>query len=378
MNAQHEKVLAVTDMVYIVKRDDIRDINSVEVGGTLHILGEHRDFRRHSSLNRFIPEHGRYSFSWVRLREGEVLDNHEHPTKSMIIVSQGAVYLTGDVEQRLNEGDIVCVPPGKKHGFRTEVGQAFYGLSIQFEGEGLYENEYAPRVEFTTQNIATFHQLQKFNENQLRLHGQNGLFQLFASGALNHDTARRKRFIEALYVWSCCFHKMIYARQALCTDKALLPIYTRHLHEEFGHSELLRTDYQLDGTAYDPILEAASQWFIAKMLSADEAEKVVVVHMVVESSGHIFGEKSKGIFTQKKPIEESYFEIHSEADEDHSAMGLDYLQRRPPSEFPKLLETCRQAWDQMNLVHERIAVMAMTEPLSPGSETSSLSTVREI
>lgn len=378
MNVQDDNVWAVTDAVHIVKRDDVRAIHSVEVDGVLHLLGEHRDFRRNSSLSHFIPEQGRYSFSWVRLREGEVLDNHEHPTKSMIIVTQGAVYLTGEVEQLLSEGDTVCVPPGKQHGFRTEIGQVFDGLSIQFEGEGLYENESAPRVEFGAQNTATFHQLKEFNEHQLRLHEKNSLFQLFASGTLTHDAARRKRFLEALYVWSCCFQKMIYARQSLCTDKALLPIYTKHLHEEFGHNELLRTDYQLEGTAYDPILEAASQWFIGKMLSADEAEKVVVIHMVVESSGHIFGEKTKEIFTHKKQIQASYFAIHSQADEDHSAMGFDYLQRRSPCEFPKLLETCRQAWDQMNLVHERIAMMAMTEPLPSSREASPLSVARAI
>jgi len=348
--------------VSVVGRHEIRAISSCQFDEQLHLLGEHRDFRRHGGLKGFLPNEGRHSFSWVRLRDGEVLDVHTHPTKSMIIVCQGSVLLTGDAEQLLSEGDTVCVPAGRPHGFCTHPGQVFHGLSIQFEGEGLYEDEGVPRVEFVETDSCSFRELKAFNERQLQIHGRNRLFQLFASDVLNSDGARRRQFLEALYVWSCYFQKMIYARGALCTNKALQPIYAEHLREEFGHDEMLRAEHQLEGTAYDAILEAASQWFIAKMLTCDEAEKIVVVHMVVESSGHLFGEHSKEIFKRAPDtVEDSYFEVHSEADEDHSAIGLDYLQRLSPCEFPKLMETCRQAWDQMNLVHERIAAMAMME-----------------
>jgi hypothetical protein len=99
-----------------------------------------------------------------------MLDNHKHPTESMIIICQGTVYLTGEINQHLSESDIVCVPSGKMHGFRTD------------------------------------------NEQLLERHPRNALFQLFACGSLQTDMAQRQRFLEAQYVWASYFQKMIYAR----------------------------------------------------------------------------------------------------------------------------------------------------------------------
>jgi quercetin dioxygenase-like cupin family protein len=347
--------------VSVISRGDIRAITSVLVDGQQHFLGEHRDFRRNANLHRFIPEEGRYSFSWVRLRNGEVLDNHEHPTKSMILVCHGSVHLAGDTNRLLVEGDAVCVPPGKKHGFRTEPNQEFYGLSIQFEGEGLYENEIAPRVGFISSQNSPYADLDSLNKSLLERHSHNSLFKLFETGVLRDDVMRRKRFMECLYVWSRYFQKMLHARQAFCTNDSLLSLYTDHLREEFGHDELLRTQNGLEGGAYDPALESASLWFVNKMLSADESEKIVVVHMVVESSGHLFGNATKDLFPKVPAADDSYFEVHAEADDGHSAIGRPYLQHLTPSEFPKLMETCRQAWHQMDIVHERIAALTLAE-----------------
>ncbi len=357
MNNQTQHATKLLKNVNVMRREDIRAITSVEVNGKLHNLGEHRDFRRNEILNSFMPELGRYSFSWVRLRDGEVLDNHVHPTSSMIIVCQGSVYVTGDVEKLLAEGDVVCVPPGQQHGFKTEAGQTFHGLSIQFEGEGLYENEVDPRVNFVSHLNKPYEELEILNQELMDKHEQNTLFRLFASGELERDEEKRKNFLEALYVWSKYFQKMLNARQAYCQDEELIPLYEEHLREEFGHDEMLRTQNNLQGGVYDPVLEASCQWFVNKMITGDEAEKIVAVHMVVESSGFLFGQATQAIF--KKPVkDDSYFEVHAEFDEGHSDIGKPYLQRLAPTHFPKLMETCRQAWDQMNLIHDRIAVLS--------------------
>lgn len=354
--------------VVVIGRDNIRAITSVTVDGQMHQLGEHRDFRRHATLKHFLPEEGRHSFSWVQLRDGEILDNHEHPTKSMILVCRGSARLTGDAEQLLTEGDVICVPAGKKHGFRTVSGEEFHGLSIQFEGGGLYENEIQPRVKFLGAVNGPYAELDKVNESLLKEHSRNSLFRLFDTDILRNDEVRRMRFMESLYVWSRYFQKMLFARQAFCADESLLPLYADHLRDEFGHDELLKNQYNLSGEAYDPLLEAASLWFINKMLSADEAEKIVIIHMVIESSGHLFGEATKALFAPTQLQDDSYFDVHAEADEDHSAIGRPYLQRLAPDAFPKLIQTCRQAWEQMENVHERIAVMTMADtPLARGN-----------
>lgn len=358
MTSKQEMTQGSPERVKVVKRNDIRAIRSVEVEGELHHLGEHRDFRRHDELRHFLPESGRHSFSWVSLKEGEVLDNHQHPTASMIVVCQGEVYVTGEQEQLLSEGDIVCVPPDRLHGFKTLPGQAFHGMSIQFEGLGLYEDDTQPRVEFLAYSNHPYSKLEELNQHLLELHCQNSLFQLFNSGQLEQNTAQRKKFLEALYVWSKYFQKMLYARQAYCQDAELLPLYAEHLSEEYGHDILLLEQNALQGDVYDPVLEASSQWFINKMLTGDEAEKIVAVHMVVESSGFVFGQASRAIFN-KQPAEDDYFDIHAEVDEHHSQVGREYLQALSPRQFPKLMEVCRQSWDQMNIIHQRIVDICM-------------------
>ncbi|MFE6912243.1 cupin domain-containing protein [Streptomyces erythrochromogenes] len=350
------------DGVITVMRSDIRAITTVEVDGEVHDLGEHRDFRRNEALASFIPEQGRTSLAWVRLRDGETLAPHQHPTKSMILVCKGSVRLVGDVQQDLAEGDIVCVPPGRLHGFATSAGEEFHGLSVQFEGSGLYEDEHAARVRFTETETGSLAELDELNEELLQRHTRNSLFNLFASGRLQSEPELRNRFVDALYVWSGYFQRMLYARQALVGDPHLEKLYAQHLREEFGHDEMLRKEHDITRRVYDPILEATSSWFVNQMHRADEAAKIVIVHMVVESSGHVFGEATEKIFKSPQVDDgASYFELHAEVDDDHRGIGRDFLRGISATEFPHLMTVCKEAWDQMDLVHERIAAHILAD-----------------
>lgn len=345
-----------SEAVIAVAREQIRAITSVDVDGEMHVLGQQRDFRRHAELAGFLPETGRPSFAWVRLRDGETLDVHEHPTKSMILVCRGSVELTGDLQRRLGEGDVVCVPPFRKHGFRTVAGEVFHGLSVQFEGSGLYEDEGNERVRFG--GASSLRELDALNEAMTRRHGENTLFRLFASGRLQNEPRLRDRFVSALYIWSGYFQRMIHVRQALCADPALREEYGKHFQEEYGHDRLLQSRYRIDTAVYDPALEAACNWFVAQMQQLDEAQKIVVVHMVVESSGHLFGNATADLFGTRD-VEGDYFDVHAEADDDHRLIGRKRLEALPQAAFPALLDTCRRAWDQMDLIHERIAAWTL-------------------
>ncbi|GGT18035.1 cupin domain-containing protein [Streptomyces purpureus] len=339
----------------VVARDDIRVLTSVEVGGELHHLGEHRDFRRHPALAGFLPEHGRLSLAWVRLRDGERLDVHDHPTKSAVLVCKGSARLVGDCEQTLAEGDTVCVPPGARHGFETLPGEEFHGLSVQFEGAGLYEDEQGPRVRFTEAASAAYADLERHNAERLRRYGQHRLFAPFDDGRVGRDPALRRRFLSALYVWSVYFQRMLLARQAVCADERLRELYAGHLREEFGHDVLLRERHGVDTGVYDPVLEAAGHWFLMQMHGADEAAKIVIVHLVVESSCDVFGRRTRVAFPHSGAPDESYFDLHAAVDEDHSRIGRDHLKSLSPAQFPELIKVCDRAWDQLELAHERIA-----------------------
>ena len=131
--------------------NEIENVSYVTVDNQVHFLGEHRDFRRNEYLAKFIPENARLSMSWTMMKEQEVLEVHEHPTSSMIVVYAGNGIVIGDLEASLTQGDIVAVPPGYKHGF---VGgdQSLCAISVQFEGKGLYENLDEARVTFVETN----------------------------------------------------------------------------------------------------------------------------------------------------------------------------------------------------------------------------------
>jgi mannose-6-phosphate isomerase-like protein (cupin superfamily) len=135
---------AITE-VQVIPRDEIPAIHSVTQDGVVHQLGELRDFQWHETLKEFLPSSNMISFSWVRLKPGDRLAPHEHPMKSMIILVKGSVWLTGQKNMLLKEGDTVITPPNCSHGF--EAVEDSCGFSIQFE-EGIYTDPENARVKF--------------------------------------------------------------------------------------------------------------------------------------------------------------------------------------------------------------------------------------
>jgi len=69
----------------------------------------------------------------------------------MIIITSGKARLTGDNPCVVTEGDIICVPRNTKHGFIGDGPNGFWGLSIQFEERGLYEEPDKALVMFDEQ-----------------------------------------------------------------------------------------------------------------------------------------------------------------------------------------------------------------------------------
>jgi quercetin dioxygenase-like cupin family protein len=134
--------------IVVIPRKDIECATEVMEDGELHSLGEQRDFRRHPLLNQFLSEEGRLGIAWVRLGPGQVLAPHRHPTRSLILVCRGRGVLLDQGDTVLHEGDAILVPPGYLHGFRGLEPDGVEGLSVQFEGRGLYEDLASPRVHF--------------------------------------------------------------------------------------------------------------------------------------------------------------------------------------------------------------------------------------
>jgi quercetin dioxygenase-like cupin family protein len=134
----------------IIHRVDIRMVTQVVEEGKPHFLGEQRDFRRHPVIAEFLAEteNARLGIAWVRLAPGQILAPHQHPVRSLILLVRGQGVVLDNGEIPLLEGDAVLVPSMYLHGFRGEGPDGAYGLSIQFEERGLYEDEHNPLVNF--------------------------------------------------------------------------------------------------------------------------------------------------------------------------------------------------------------------------------------
>ena len=134
--------------VTVIPKSEIPAITSIIHQGKKHDLGELRDFKKHPLLEKFIPSNAQLSVSWTHLDQQKSLKNHQHPEPSLIIVCEGNGYITGELNAKLNAGDVVLIPTECVHGFKGGTG-GMNCLSIQFEEMGgLYEDLENPLVNF--------------------------------------------------------------------------------------------------------------------------------------------------------------------------------------------------------------------------------------
>jgi len=352
----------LTRRMRIVRREEIPAIRSVVVEGVEHNLGILKDFRSHPELARFLPEDARLALSWVHLEPSEALAEHVHPVDSMIVVGAGQGRTTGDLEESFGDGDIVLLPSGCLHGFVGAGESGLWALSIQFNERGLYEDPSAALVGFgDAQKFAaddeepSFERLLARNRQYCDQHRNNSLFALVRSGRLD-DAQCRRRFLDAVQVWSNWFQKAVLARSALTDDPRFSPLYRDHLDEEYGHDTRLSADRNGRPETWDPVLEATSSWFAWKMLSLDNLEKIVLVHLVLEGAGAVFLPVVQPIIDSFH--ETTYFTLHKQADAGHATSADSYLAGHSVPTYRRLLRVQREGWDMFNVLCSRMATLA--------------------
>jgi quercetin dioxygenase-like cupin family protein len=346
----------------IIRRDEIEGITSIVVDNQKHELGLHKDFRRHPALRELLPEAARLSLAWVRLQAGEVLGTHEHPTASMIILTSGNGRLSVGQQTPLEEGDIVFVPPGVAHGFIGEAPAGFWGLSVQFEGNGLYEDPNTPRVQFLKSEAAVrspgLARLLERKEYLQRDYLKNPLFELIRSPSIR-DRQIRDRMLESLQVWSNQFQKIVMFRYALSEQQAFAALAWQHLAEEFGHHRRLAEDRGTDRVeVWDPVLEGTSSWFVLQMTQQDDLSRSVLVHLVLEAAGASFHQIASPIMRELGKSD--YFAQHDELDADHERMGLALLDGLDEATYRRLTRVLEDGWAMFGVLCSRIAHLAET------------------
>lgn len=343
-----------------IRRGDMPELRSVVVNGEEHPIGVVKDFGRIPEIASFMPDDTRLSMSWVRLEAGEVLAPHSHPVASMIVVAHGEGRDVDGLE--FSDGDIILVPSEVRHGYVGAGEDGYWALSIQFEDQGLFEDPDAALVSFGLDDLpvpASVAELLERNDRYLQRYQTSALFRLFASGRLHDDADARRRLLDATQVFSSYFQRALFARSAFVADPRFAPTFRRHLVEEFGHDEHLAGERsQVGGTPlWDPVLDAASSWFLTQITSLSDAARVVLVHLVLESASLAISEAGAAVFGDGS--ETDYFVHHLAEDPGHRDLGLGLLDGVDPTSLAHLADVQRRGWDMVTLANDQMARLAV-------------------
>lgn len=328
----------------VVRRADIDAIHSIVENGKTVDLGELRDFRKDPAIAAFLPETARPSLAWTKLAPAGILPVHQHPTKTMVIVAQGQGDLIGDVEMPLEAGDVVCISPGVNHGF-VAGDNDLHCLSLQFEGDGLYENADTPRAQFTQ---SVFEQFTALNQEYCSRWTQ---FIVGETNEIMKNESHQAAFWGHIKRWSTSFQHLLYVRQ-LTTDleSPLYELFREHFREEFDHDLMIK----VPRAEWDPIIDACSAWFETAIAKGAPVEKLILVHSVLEAAGDIFSTELRG---QTSDLER-YVNVHHEHDEGHADMGGEFLKPYVEYNFNSAKKLLVEGWEVFFTMFERINALS--------------------
>lgn len=194
--------------------------------------------------------------------------------------------------------------------------------------------------------------LMERNEQYISRFKQNALMLVIKSADMQ-DKAKREKLLDCIQVFSNYFQKAVQLRSVLTDHPAYLRVAEQHLREEFGHHLDLARDRKYRPPVWDPVLEAASAWFAWKMMTLDNEERTLIIHLVMESSANVFFIEANKVM--RAYGETDYFDIHAELDEGHEQMGEALLKNHASDKYKRLCVVQQQAWDMLNTVCERIA-----------------------
>jgi hypothetical protein len=190
-------------------------------------------------------------------------------------------------------------------------------------------------------------------EHQKDAFRASALMRLLSDERLAEPTVT-SRLMAGLQVWANHFQTLLHLRMALGRDPAHIEIAADHQREELGHhTNLRRQRGESARDIWDPVMEAASHWFVARFHAASDLERTMLMHLVIESSAEIFFLKAAHIFTDMP-----HFSGHAEDDGGHIAMGLGLLSAASEHELVALRELHHQGWQMITLLCDRMATVA--------------------
>lgn len=339
----------------IIARNDLASIDEAIVDGQVHELGVVKVFAQHPEVAQFIPSSSNLAVSWVRLEAGQVLPVHKHPEPSLILICEGSGRTMGSADRDVVAGDIVLVPTDTWHGFEG-THNGFWALSIQFNGQALYENADGPNVVFAPADVRPTDQLVEDNKKYLEEFSTSKLLRLVDDPLLG-DRYVRERLLDCLQTWSDVFQDLLHLRVALTSDPEHKNVALDHLVEELGHNVNLRNQRQsAHSPVTDPTFLSTMNWFREQMLYRSDMVRSLLMHVVLEGSGEIWHREAARAFPDMP-----HFQEHGEDDGDHVTMGLDLLNSASPAEIEELRDALEEGWKMITQLCDSIASIAVAE-----------------
>ena len=340
-----EKIPLKDRQLIKIQREDLEELNSVEIDGVAKNLGLVKNFRSSPILNSLLDT--KFSAAWVHLEDGEELVSHQHAEKSVILVTNGDGEATdGFRTHSISTGDGVFVPSGAIHGF-TGKGQGFWGLSIQFSESSLYENTDKPRVSFVT----GFDKLLTANNRKFSELAQLPIFNIPKEDFIEYPKMKRK-LLDCLQIMSRNFQTLMFSRVALAGSEKYKAVFMEHLLDELGHDSKLEEERGQDAEKlWDPILEASTSWFLAQNHSIDDPKRIIMVSMILEKcAGKFYGHFAEIL---KDELSSEHIENHSDADPYHETLGVDLIKDDCDYRLEEFIEFQNKAWDMLLLYIRR-------------------------
>jgi hypothetical protein len=302
-------------------------------------------------IKNFLPNSTNFKVSWLSFQSSNELLIKSELLPSLIYVYQGSADLESDQKKHLKPGDLLLIPSHCNYKFINIARNGLYAIQIQFNHRELKNGENL--IDQYKSYPLTFDGLMIHNQLCLKKTLENDFFKLLTDDTLSNANKRYK-FLDCVQVFSDYFQIMMFSREATCDDKTYIPLFLKHLHEEFGHNELLAVRKHKHAIN-DPILHASSSWFCYQMFVLDNVEKTALVHLILETGGSYYGNWAK----QKAGFEVSsnYFDIHSEGDDEHALMGTKLLKGHSSFTYKRLHHVIDKGWDKLNIMLNRIAFL---------------------
>lgn len=299
-----------------------------------------REFAAHPVLGRLLPAAGQVALVWIEGREHQIVERTVD-LDTMVLVLRGTAQLCDG--NPLAAGDVMTVPAASGYRFTVTAPGGLEAVAVTFAP--------TPAESVDPEDVSSLPALLRRNRQRIRRVSRGPMFALVDDGTLN-DPAVRDEFLRRIRPLSDTFQKIIIARQATCTDHAYEFTFLQHLVDEFGHNALLPTD-EVAAQA-DPVMNATLAWFTHQMLVRDNAEKAVLVHLVLEAAAEAFFTKSatREVFGAAGAMD--YYRAHLE-DEAHKDLLAQLLAGLHPHTYRRLHRMLEDGWDMFDAMGIRLA-----------------------